>query len=465
MFIELIIKSKLTVEQYFEDTSRERFVPVLAVENLTNMDDLKCESHNKEEKFGGTMEVVKNGFENEIKEWNDEKKEHKQKLTLKQRKFFQQPNDKMTTPKEGLDTISTLLCEFFDKIHIAMTQSQKILGYSSINRQLSDGQQNANAMQEKLEYDTKNKQQTTDDIQAPNSDERALQLMNRFHDKIKKLVQQNMALSKASVSINVVDIKETFSGDGNIARAKGLADGVEETCMNIIRSTATIRQSLLLGQAILQLKPSNLNDRSKQLRNDFDDGIIQIFKNALEMSKVIAEYCGYFLEFKERVDDCNHKGSTEHEENDNIHKYCYSFTESMNKQLNQVREEQACTEAIGEAKENTLNRGLKPIEMASISAATERDNDMITIKMSNKDITDDTAVSRVFEELNNKIGNTLSNDKWDQRFLLVNDDLELEKLEEIQLRLAEIEDGVIPLLLQVMCMCSFTLSPLFLLIF
>ena len=356
VFGELIGRAgsgKLTIDTYFRDSNMQRFVPMLAVEDLTNMADLKCEGDDKEDEFDEIMEVVKTGIENEIKEWNDEKKEFennpendgktfdkkepKEKLTLKQKRFFKkaclQPNtwkqeqdDKIAITKEGLNTVSPLLGEFFDKIHIGMRQCEAILSYGNNNGQLTDEQQKAIALAQKIEQnkaldapaandddddkkaddDNDNENDNDDptvitDIQAPNNDERALQLMNGFDDKNKKLVEQNMALSKAAiVSINVVDdMKEKFSGDGNIARAKGLADGVEQTCMNIIRSTATIRQSLLLGQAILQLKPANLNDRSKQLWNAVDDGIIQIFQNALEMSKVTAEYFGYFFKFKQ----------------------------------------------------------------------------------------------------------------------------------------------------------------------
>ena len=86
-----------------------------------------------------------------------------------------------------------------------------------------------------------------------------------------------------------------------------------------------------------------------------------------------------------------------------------------------------------------------------ISAATGKENDLVAMKVSSMDINDAGSVLGVFEALNNKIGDALKNDKWNQGFSLVDkDEIELEKLEEFTLCFEEIkENTVVALALQV----------------
>ena len=347
-FGELIRRAgtgKLSIEQYFSDANMQRFTPILAIEDLTNMNDLICEGDEKEDEFEEIMELIKTGLEEEHKQWETEKKEFedkeenkdksfeqvkpepKTKLTIKHKKFLKavcykpetwqtEQQEKIEVTKESLDDIAPLLGTFFERIHKTMKQAQLILTYSSNDDGLTDEQlkaieMNTNERKEDEKLDeVEIISNPTDDLAPEITDiapvesnkENEKALISRFDAAGKKMFENSVALNKAArMSINVVaSMSKEFEGSPNRSRALGLAQGIEGTCLEIVRSIGTIRQSLLLGQCILRMKPANMaNERSKLLWSAVDSGIIQIFSNALKMSKVAANYFGFFLKFKQ----------------------------------------------------------------------------------------------------------------------------------------------------------------------
>merc|ERR1712130_838538 len=82
-------------------------------------------------------------------------------------------------------------------------------------------------------------------------------------------------------------------------RALNMATGVEDCCMQIIKSQGTIRESVLLGQEILQMRPAHMSDEAKKLWDAVDKGIIRIFNNAVDMTKGSAKFFGFFSRFQQ----------------------------------------------------------------------------------------------------------------------------------------------------------------------
>merc|ERR1711997_742661 len=92
---------------------------------------------------------------------------------------------------------------------------------------------------------------------------------------------------------------EQFDENIITTRALTVATGVEDCCMQIIKSQGTIRQSVLLAQEILKLRPAHMSDEAKVLWKAVDDGIVRILKTALDMVRVSSQYFGFFLRFKQ----------------------------------------------------------------------------------------------------------------------------------------------------------------------
>merc|ERR1712083_685426 len=82
-------------------------------------------------------------------------------------------------------------------------------------------------------------------------------------------------------------------------RALTVATGVEDCCVQIVKSQGMIRQSVLLSQEILKMKPSHMSNEAKALWEVVDNGIFRIIKTAVNMVRVSSQYFGFFLRFKQ----------------------------------------------------------------------------------------------------------------------------------------------------------------------
>ena len=95
--IKRAASSKLSIEHYFNDVRMERFVPMLAVEDYEDMEDIVCEGSDQEEDFEEILEVVQEGMENEHKEWENDKKEFEDDESNKDKTFDKpEPRQKLT---------------------------------------------------------------------------------------------------------------------------------------------------------------------------------------------------------------------------------------------------------------------------------------------------------------------------------------------------------------------------------
>jgi len=120
------------------------------------------------------------------------------------------------------------------------------------------------------------------------------------NDKTMAIALNCRALRDAAiVKINVTDSMMTrFNANAVTLRALTIALGVEDCCMQIIKSQGTIRQSYFLAHELLDMKPSKISEKGKELWDAVDDGIVRIFKNAIEMDKAAAQYFGFFVRFR-----------------------------------------------------------------------------------------------------------------------------------------------------------------------
>merc|ERR1719464_2245057 len=120
-------------------------------------------------------------------------------------------------------------------------------------------------------------------------------------DADNKLALQSRALTEASiVSIDVTkSMMDEFSQNVLTTRALTVATGVEDCCMQIVKSQGTIRQSVLLAQEILKLRPAHMSSEAKVLWKAVDDGIVRIIKTAINMVRISSQYFGFFLRFKQ----------------------------------------------------------------------------------------------------------------------------------------------------------------------
>jgi hypothetical protein len=136
-------------------------------------------------------------------------------------------------------------------------------------------------------------------------------------------------------------------------QALNVANGVEQGCVQIFKSMGIIGQSVILANNILRFKPANMSDPTRQkLWSAVDDGVIHIFKTAVELVKVSERYFAYFLKFQQSFGyffNCYH-GKTE-EEKQNI-----SLVVSMEYLQKDIREfdeyQKAFTKTVVELEEN-----------------------------------------------------------------------------------------------------------------
>ena len=335
--------SNLSIEYYFDQKGMSQFVPILAKERILNMDNLICvyDDEKDEEQFNEIMDLIKDGMDEQHIQWEKDKvkfesdpknkdktydkaeppkkllfgdKTFLKNVCYKPEKWQKEQEDMEKATKVTLNKVSPVLAQFFTNIHSAIKQAQLILSYSNVTGELTAEQQKAietasihddkkdnNKNDNKVDDNCDNKQM---DVHVPpNEDEQKelnLKLMQQFDIYGQKVFEHSVALNKAAIlGIHVVeDMSDEFKGS---LQAFGFAQSIQGTCMEIIRSIGQIRQSLLLAQAILKMKPSNLTDKSKLLWNSVDNGIIGLFRNALELSKVSSKYFGFFLKFQQSL--------------------------------------------------------------------------------------------------------------------------------------------------------------------
>merc|ERR1719464_709327 len=164
-------------------------------------------------------------------------------------------------------------------------------------------------------------------------------------DADNKLALQSRALTEASiVSIDVTkSMMAEFSQNVLTTRALTVATGVEDCCMQIVKSQGTIRQSVLLAQEILKLRPAHMSSEAKVLWKAVDDGIVRIIKTAINMVRVSSQYFGYFLLFKQAFQFYHsHQDKTLMTSLQHVHKTVRDFTvfkEDFSKTVQELSDE------------------------------------------------------------------------------------------------------------------------------
>eukprot|EP01083_Nonionella_stella_P147851 467099_1 len=146
--------------------------------------------------------------------------------------------------------------------------------------------------------------------------EPTLKQIQRYAKEIKpkptnvELYKECRALTKATVSeFHVMDsLLEEYKTndtmeleqDPRVNALQTVGGGVENNCVLIFKNQAKIRQSVMLANDILSLKPANMKDQTTvKLWQAVDRGVINIFNSALDMIKVSAEYFSFFLKFRQ----------------------------------------------------------------------------------------------------------------------------------------------------------------------
>eukprot|EP01084_Bolivina_argentea_P028949 53770_1 len=304
--------------------------------------------------------------------------------------------------KQTLMTIAPVLGKFFAQINDAVKQAQIILEYpQQLNDEclLNEQQIKSMNMIENDEKKNSDRQRELWDTQSKceiysESDEKwldgtivkiindkegewltiayrtgqenitpTLKQIQRFAKEIRPAVSVDAVskingecvLTKASVTkFNIVEsLKDECKEDTVKLMALTLAMGVEDGCVAIFKSQGIIRQSVILAQDILKLKPANMNDSTtkRKLWKSVDDGIINIFNSAVEMVKVSAKYFSFFLRFKSSFGyfmSC-YENDNEQKESD------ISLTVSMEYLLKDIREFDAFQQSFHQ-KVNELER-------------------------------------------------------------------------------------------------------------
>merc|ERR1719464_1028488 len=164
-------------------------------------------------------------------------------------------------------------------------------------------------------------------------------------DADNKLALQSRALTEASiVSIDVTkSMMDEFSQNVLTTRALTVATGVEDCCMQIVKSQGTIRQSVLLAQEILKLRPAHMSSEARVLWKSVDEGIVRIIKTAINMVRISSQYFGYFLLFKQAFQFYHsHQDKTLMTSLQHVHKTVRDFTvfkEDFSKTVQELSEE------------------------------------------------------------------------------------------------------------------------------
>ena len=210
--------------------------------------------------------------------------------------WAQDEKDQATAAKEGLNVISPLLSKFFGRIHEEIKHSQLMLNNyeTNLNNEQLRAIREINAIPPRsIEYKNADDHDENDDamckewqvgskcelysvsrkkwikgeiINITEDDEvewlhvkygNQVKQIGRYSDAIRpamdannRLALQSRALTEASiVSIDVTNSMIDEFNESNWAnRALAVAIGVEDCCVQIIRSQGTIRESVLLAQ-------------------------------------------------------------------------------------------------------------------------------------------------------------------------------------------------------------------------
>jgi len=119
-------------------------------------------------------------------------------------------------------------------------------------------------------------------------------------DTENKLVLHSRALKEAALCEIAItqSMMPKFNESPQTKGALTVAIGVEDCCKQVIMSQSTIRQSVLLSMAILDLKPSNMTKEAQALWNAVDAGVSRLMRSAVTMAKASTEFFAYFLRFK-----------------------------------------------------------------------------------------------------------------------------------------------------------------------
>lgn len=355
VFAELIAREgsgTLTVEYYLGERGMKRFVPILASEDMNDMEDCVCADDDDFKEF---MEMITEGLKSQHEEWtkksDDEKqaiKEPKTKLTLKEKNWFKkickQPTtwqdiaqSKAKVLKQRLDITAPVYSIFYQRIGDAMEQAESLLGYndkltetqqaaiSSVGNQsqlaqpvttkaIKAANTNDDVSENKESKDNESKDdedKKTDNINDGNGGDKEEKEAELKVMKIMKgmdgtpvgmKLEESIALRDAAVhKIHVVESMNEMIGDCGAAgqMVRSAVSKVEHSCMKIITCHADIRQSVLLSRELGKLKPASLSDKAQVLWAAIDKGVIQIFDTALKLNKASQEYFGFFAKFRQ----------------------------------------------------------------------------------------------------------------------------------------------------------------------
>jgi len=182
--------------------------------------------------------------------------------------------EKATMIKNSLLKMSPILAHFFDVMNSAVISAQKLL-----------------ALNHDPHHSNLNTQQRMAIAELDNDD-----IKDRHTDPI--ITECRAITSSIMVQINIIGLfQDQFEVSATTKRVLPIAQGVEESVKGIMLCQSQMRQFVRLAGSILKLKPANLTDSAKPLWSAVDDGIVHIIATAMEMSKISAQYFGYFLRF------------------------------------------------------------------------------------------------------------------------------------------------------------------------
>merc|ERR1712154_39619 len=145
-----------------------------------------------------------------------------------------------------------------------------------------------------------------DDSEDDNEDEMDLkQKKKELKTKKKKLKLKykkiELAVEKYKKQIASIEARRggIMSQSDILQEAFSVATNIEDSCLQIIKSQAVTRQSILLSRELLKYKPAIPKAEAKPLWDTIEKGIGDIFQNALELSKISTKYFGFFMKFKQ----------------------------------------------------------------------------------------------------------------------------------------------------------------------
>merc|ERR1719356_93902 len=184
----------------------------------------------------------------------------------------------------GLKSTSPALVEFFGRIHNGVKQSALLLECAR------------NPTVEQLKAIEMGAADPTSDDKKVEENAVAIRI-DGGSAKQSQLMRQSYALRQAALSeVSVAEqMQDAFAQS---QQALTVAEGVEDSCKQIIKSQGTIREAVLLAAQILDLKPANMeNEERKKLWAAVDRGVIR-FASTIKMAKATDEFFGFFLRFQ-----------------------------------------------------------------------------------------------------------------------------------------------------------------------